>query len=665
MSVWLKKGWAVLLAAVVLAGCGGSGTSDETDGETPTGPTAATIELSTDTVNLASSGSGTALIRALVKDSSNVVLEGVTVSFSSDSGSIAVTQNVTDVGGFALANLTTGNDPSNRNITVTAQVVGTSLSDTLVIPVVGSTLAINAPTAVTAGSTGSVTLVLRDSDNNGLANQQVTLSSSLNNGLNPASPLTTGPNGSVIVTYSAITSGNDTLSASALGGTVTASHQLTVSGSSVSFALSADPTGDIPIDDAATTGSLEGSTVVTLTWSENGVAQAGRQVTFSTTRGKFDVDGGNTATVADSSVQTVTTSAAGQASVRIYADNAGTGIVTAAATNGPSAQLAVSFVSVTPSAVAISASPTSLGPNGDQSTITAIVRDAEGNLVKNARVIFSLQDVAGGQISPGFADTNASGVASTTYTSNSASATNGVTVTATVNGCCSSSVQLTVSETSLFISIGTGNTVEIASVTDYRKEFSVFITDSDGKARPSQNFQISVIPLPDDGTAFTSDGDPDVIGDEDDQDDPAAADGRYNKSAYFKGYHEWSGSLWLPTYTEACRNEDVDLDGVLDPGEDTNDDQTLTPGAGVAVDASSATQTDSNGFASVKLRYPKENAYWIQVLITVKASVNGTESVESRRFTLTGATTDYNKEDTAPPGQISPFGFSFTCADDN
>ncbi|MFZ5842949.1 MAG: Ig-like domain-containing protein [Pseudomonadota bacterium] len=664
MSVWLKKGWAVLLAAVVLAGCGGSGTSDDT--EEPTGPVAASIELSTDTLSLASSGTETALIRALVKDSSNVVLSGVTVNFSSDSGSIAVTQNVTDADGFALANLTTGNNRANRNITVTAQVAGSTLSDTLLIPVVGSTLAINAPSSVTAGSTANITLVVRDSDNNGLPNQQVTLTSSLSNSFTPTSPLTTGPNGSVSVTYNATASGTDTLTATALDGSVSATQQMTVSGTTVAYALSAAPAGDIAIDDLATAGALEGSTVVTLTWTDNGAAQAGRQITFSTTRGKFDVDNSNTATVADTSVQSVTTNAAGQASVRVFADNAGTAVVTAAATNGPSTQLSVSFVSVKPSAVAASASPASLSPNGDQSTITAIVRDAEGNLVKNARVVFSLQDVSGGQISPGFADTNASGVASTVYTSNAASASNGVVITATVNNCdvnedgvvavgetCSSQVFLTVANASLFITIGTGNQVQEPNETQYVKEFTVFITDSNGNARADQPFQASVIPLPDDGSPFNG---------TDDVDDPTTVDGIYNKSAYFKGFYVWTGSVWAANITERCRNEDVDTDGVLDPGEEHNGDDVLTPGLPVAIDATSDTRTDSSGFGTIRLRYPQEYANWVQVRIAIKAAVSGTESTASKIHTLVGAATDFNRENVPPPGQPSPFGISNSCA---
>ena len=65
------------------------------------------------------------------------------------------------------------------------------------------------------------------------------------------------------------------------------------------------------------------------------------------------------------------------------------------------------------------------------STITAVVRDAAGNLVKNQTVTFTLNDVTGGTLSVGSAITDSQGRAQTVYTaSNTTSANEGVQITA-------------------------------------------------------------------------------------------------------------------------------------------------------------------------------------------------------------------------------------------
>ena len=71
----------------------------------------------------------------------------------------------------------------------------------------------------------------------------------------------------------------------------------------------------------------------------------------------------------------------------------------------------------------------------EQATITAVVRDAAGNLVKNKTVTFSLTDVTGGTLSVASAITNSQGRAQTVYTAGARSAhSDGVLIRASVAG---------------------------------------------------------------------------------------------------------------------------------------------------------------------------------------------------------------------------------------
>ncbi len=638
MIGWLKHGWAVLLATALLAGCGGSG-GDSGSGTTPppSGPVPASIELISSLVTLRSSGADTANLTAIVKDVNNVVIAGATVNFATTvgGGSLSVTQPVTDSTGSAKATLGTPNNPENRAITVTATVAGTTISDTLTINVTGSQLTLTSPAGMASGDTANLTFALRDADGIGISGQAITLTSARGNGFNPIVP-TTGATGGATVAYTATTAGTETITATALNGTVVATANFTISSETFTLVKTA-PAGDIP---------LSGSGTIQLTWS-NASGPVSDNVTFTTTRGT--VDGVGSVTKA--------TNASGIATVTVAATNAGPAVITASTAAGPTGQLSIEFIATAPTAISVDASPTSIGPGGQQSTINAVVRDAVGNLVKNQTVIFSLSDTTGGSIFPASAVTDSSGLASTTYTSsNTASAQNGVVITGTVQGTAlSDSAALTVAQTPLFISIGTGNSLQEPDSSSYLKEFIVFITDSNGVARPNQTFTASVVPLPNDGSANPDPGVPD-------------------SAAYMKGIHVWTGTAWAQSYSSFCRNEDTDLDGVLDAGEDFNSQTPpqLTPGNQVAIDASSSFVTNASGRATIKLLYAQQYAYWMQVRIRITAAVSGTESFADQKYVLEGITSDFNRDNVAPPGRVypdnsvgSPFGRAVSCANAN
>ncbi len=136
---------AVLVSAA-LASCGGGG-----DGTISGGGGGGTAEVGSVTVlasspQLVSGPANSVTITAQVKDDNNAVLEGVTVQFSATSGSLAVTQAVTDGSGIAIAQLSPGTNLANRAITVTAQ--AGDASGNVLVNVVGTTLSITGPAAL-------------------------------------------------------------------------------------------------------------------------------------------------------------------------------------------------------------------------------------------------------------------------------------------------------------------------------------------------------------------------------------------------------------------------------------------------------------------------------------------------------------------------------------
>jgi hypothetical protein len=111
--------------------------------------------------------------------------------------------------------------------------------------------------------------------------------------------------------------------------------------------------------------------------------------------------------------------------------------------------------------------------------------------------------------------------------------------------------------------------------------------------------------------------------------------------------HYWEGTrvfssgppaFWATPHVPAvgCPDEDVNHNGVLDAGEDLNANNkieagnilTVVPETGTAGTAT----TDKNGFALFDVFYPQAYAYWLEVALTAKLTVQGTEFSETTVF---------------------------------
>lgn len=608
---------ALMVLACLLPACGGSSNrdqlKDEASAATPvdTSNTATLVEVLASSNTLQSAGSDVT-VTAFVKNASNVGLEGKSVVFAASSGTLEVVSATSDAAGAVSAKLRAGSNKSLRNITVT--VTSGAASGTLVLAVTDSTVTIAGSGSMQVGGPASTyTVRAADSANNPVAGASVAVSSALGNAISLSAP-TTGSTGTTSFTYTPTVAGTDTLTVSSLGVQTTTTVQV----NAIDFAV-LSPASNTTVA-VGTTGQS-----VTVRYKTNNVGVAGSTVTFSSTRG----------TVTPS---TATTDANGDASVLITSTTAGPATLVAQIANVGQVSLPVLFTATTPSTVVVQSNPSALQPNvagtsSSQSSIEAMVRDANGNAVANTPVAFSvLQDLSNGTLSPGVALTDSTGRAQVQFIPGPLStANNGVVIQASAGSpTVSGTTSLTVNGRALFITIAFGNTVGDVDSTTYTKPFTVYVTDANGVAVANQGLTLSILP----------------------------AD--YDKGFMF---YDAATSLWTNAYSTLpshCPNEDVNGNGILDGIEDTNGNGLLTPG-NIAVVVPGTVATDAQGRAAFSMQYGKPYATWVRVRIMARANVAGTESSQSVLMRLPAAVSDLGDETVPPAGVVSPFGQSGYC----
>lgn len=592
--------------------------------------------LTSSSGSLQSSGAdGTAVqIRALVLDSNNVVVPGAIVSFATDSGSVSLPQKTTDASGIAIVNLDTGTDPTTRTITVTAAVAGAPASN-VKVNVAGTKLTLNAASTVNAGSSSDLTVVLVDSAGAPLANRTVSFSTLINPLVSKSggtSSALTDSSGKVTLSYTAKSAVNDVVTVRALGETAVASIAI---GTSNFFIAAVDSSGAARLSaDTDACNAVRISNFV-------GATPQGGTVSVSSSRGTIYADAGCTIVLS-----APVTLVSGETQVFVRANSPGVATLTAnsSATNS-TVQGSVEFVAPLTSSAIISlqATPAVVGANAPGSTTEQVVlravltdKASQGNPVKNAKVAFSIvSDSSGGTLSqPSEVITGSDGSATVSYIAGTTTtAVDGVVVQARVISpisAASNTARLTVAQKSLFISAGTGNTILSPNSTTYQVDYVVFVTDAAGNAVRDVAITGSVRPR------------------------------TYRKGTMVLGSDK---GPWTPAYSATCLNEDVDSDGVLGVGEDTNGNGRLDPV--IPMNITSSGKTGANGTATISMIYPKDRAYWLDVDFTIRGAVSGSEARYVGYTLLTGAAEDYGTATKAPPGYVSPYGTAGACTDPN
>lgn len=588
-----------------------------------------TLTLTTDAGMLASSGApgSEVTLVALVKDGNNTVMPGVKVELAVDSGSLSLGNRVTDAKGIVSEKLSTGNDPTSRAIKITASVPGAAPATTIV-NVVGTKLSVNASSTVNVGASTDITIKLSDSAGNALNGRPVAFSSGANGlSVKGGGAAVTNTAGQLILTYTAGNSGgSDTISVRAMG--ETASAPLTINASNF-WVRPVDGGGNV-----VALANINSCQKVLLHADSNGLAQGGN-VTLSSSRGDAYRDPGCQSLLS----QPLVFDAGGNATGYVSASGPGLATLTATA-NGTTVQNTLEFVApLTSSAtILIQVDPAVVGVNlagstSQQATLRAVVRDgtAQNNLVKNAQVAFSIvTDASGGTLTqPSIVTTASDGSATVSYIAGSSpTALDGVLVQARLMGAstASATARLTVAQRSLFITAGTGNTVLTPNSATYQVDYSVFVSDAAGNAVPGVKVTGSILP-------------------------------RY----YYKGAMSFEGTdgPWKPLTRVQCANEDSDGSGMYTSAKDINGNGRLDPGIPISV--TPAVVTDAKGQATVSLLYPRDRANWLDVDLTIRGQVSGTEARYVGFVSLVGLSTDYSTKNISPPGVVSPYGTASSC----
>ena len=608
---WIKALTTLGLSAV-LAGCGGGGgSSGAVAGVAPPGPTAQTIDVVSSSLQVGGGGDQVT-ITAIVKDAGNVSMPNIAVTFATDTGTLTSASTTTNLAGIATASLSAGAIKTNRVMTVT--VSSGSASGSVKVEVIGTTLKYTGSTTIPLGDTTPMSVKATDSKGTAISGLTITVTSQLNNGLS-ATSVTTDGQGIASLIYTAAKAGADVVTFSSAG--VNATANITISGENFVFVSPAPGTAiDVGVSKALTVRYLSG-----------GAPQAGKTVNFAATSGTL-------------SATSAVTDASGGATVSIASNSASPATVQAslAAPLVAQANLPIVFVAKTPAKIVLQIQPTAIGPNTvgttQQADVQATVTDANGNPVQGKTVNFSrLADPSGGNLSTASKLTDASGQATAQYIAGpKTTASNGVVIQATVADApaVNATASLTVSQSALFIALGTGNTINNIDEQTYKKDWVVYVTDANGVAVPNITLTMKVLPL-----------------------------------TYGKGTLVYADGFWdyNPADKVFCPNEDTNYNGVLDAGEDSNGSQTLEPGNVISVSPGTV-KTDATGRATLSLIYAESYAPWVKVTLRAETLVAGTEFSKESIFIVSGSTADFNKKDTPPAGRVSPFGVN-GCASPN
>ncbi|WP_292934289.1 hypothetical protein [Noviherbaspirillum sp.] len=346
---------------------------------------------------------------------------------------------------------------------------------------------------------------------------------------------------------------------------------------------------------------------------------------------------------------------AGDAAAYIRSDTAGVATIIATVVNGPTAQTNLELAAplTSTATIAVQAEPAVIGTNAtsqsERSRLSVVVRDGtvNNNLVKDAVIEFTItSDPSGGSLSTPVATTGSDGSATVDFIAGAATTqTNGVQIQAKIQGTSKTAgTTITVSRKSLFITAGTGNTLEVPNTTQYKQDYSVFVTDATGNPVSGVTVTASVRVVHYYKGTYTTYTQQQV----DAMKAAAVAAGLPESSVTVKA--GWNAQL-----TYQCENEDSGtMNGILDTGEDFNLNGVLDPGTPLNV--SSSGQTDATGTAIISIRYPKDRANWTAIVLTVRGSVTGTEATYSTQEYILPMLAGDLQSQTNPPGYSNPYG---------
>jgi hypothetical protein len=625
---------STLSVSLILQGCGGNGAGANAGSSTAKvtttagiadqiTPLAKAIDVLSSQPSLPSDGRTTSIITVVVKDAGNRALENAIVNISTTDGQslLQVASSKTGADGTVKATLTSSGK-SNRTIPILAEVA--TLSKTINIPVIGTAVVVNGPSAVANGGSGVYNISVRDSSGVAIPDAPISIVSNAGNSVTP-STVTTDANGQAKVTLNISKATAETLTVKAAG--ATGALSIAVAPASLAF------TNITALEEIDVAGSK--SVDVSLI-DPSGVA--GKTLLISSTRGSITPANGS-----------ITTGIGGLASFTIRSPTAGIATISVTGPSQTTVTSQVEFVSKTPSLILLQPSKSLLPSNPldssvNTSALTANVRDPAGNPVKGVRVDFRADlDPSSGKIAPGFAFTDSAGNAVVTFTSGpNSTGSNGVKLSAFVQAIPTiiSSTNMTVTNGEISVRIGSSNKLEEDIPLRYLHPWTALVVDSSGNPVKDAQISVQVVPL------------------------------EYQKGFWYKPdplVDDWSTIVTATCVSEDGAQPSAPLDGVLQPIEDINGNNKLDPGGVATVQfIGDISKTKSDGFADFYIKWAKSYSYFTKIRIDVKAQVKGSEATVSEIYTLFPLAKDINGSP-SPPAIYSgtqwrgPYGVANAC----
>ncbi len=594
------------VSIIVLAGCsaGGDGDNEADTFDTPApapapAPSGAVeISLRTSRVTVQSDSSDSATITATVLDGNKAVMEGVTVTFSTNGGQISDSSVDTDENGQAQILFLCGDDKTNQTATITAQVEGLDVV-TIPIPIIGTTITFDSgdTTSIAIGESPEIlTVWAEDAGGSPIRDASVTLSAT------PAGIVSLSKDAGATDNYGKFEvfitgnqAGDVTVKVEALGTTATQTYTVDSPGAIFEIVIPEKNPCNLFTDQD-------------LTITVN--SPKGDHVQFATSVGLLSDDDESDQSVVTAKVSSGTASAvlsssqAGIATVQVF--DVVDGEIISSITDSLTVAISTPWsgegrISLQPSETVIAPST---GDISNSITLFATVKNLSDDIVSDVPVVFSIEDpTTGGEyIFPVIAYTNEYGVATSRFTSGSlASDANGITVRAAVVGTEieDDSVKIIIGGKAGSVTIGHSTKIS-ANETDtyYILPMSVLVADSNGAFVSGATVSLNLWP-----------------------------------SRYHVGY--WDRDEWVVVYTSyGNNNEDTNRNLELDTGEDLNDDGELTPPNSAAGTLPPTVTTDEYGVGNFNLVYLKNSAVWIEDEIIASTIVLGTETIATLTFTL-------------------------------
>ncbi|MBB5020050.1 protocatechuate 3,4-dioxygenase beta subunit [Chitinivorax tropicus] len=630
------------LAFVALTACSGGGGGGSTTPPPPATPQVAKLSIATvadtttnqpkNSVKTDNSDSLHVVVTAL--DANNVAVKDAVVQFSSGSGEIQATTTTTDATGKISAKFSTGlsaESKFNRTETISVVAPATNVKALVPVDIVGTTLtmklATGSSTSVPSGGNAGVVVSVRDAGGKAITNAAVSISSTGTGSVTSNNTVNTDANGDASLSVTGANAGATTVVAKAAG--ASGSLDLTVTGGTGGFAFT-QPASNTII-------AIGSETEVAVA-----VPGAGAQTTvvFAASTGAWKNTDGTWTNKSVISVPVV--GGAAKATFK----SAASGAVTIDAyradqvSSRANLTLAVGTGNTNNATVVLQASPASVAVSTDTKKnsvlLSARVTDPAGNPVLNAPVSFSIvkSTSSGESVGPTIAFTDATGVATTTFTSGSQPGK--VTLNADIVGGVgvkAGPVDIDVGGQAASIGFAQDTKLAVKDIDpNYYLAMSVHVVDGKGNPVPGAKVTLSVNPI------YFSTG------------SGCAITNNYitewpSEKAFLKSLGldlslngEKDPVTGAVTSPGLWRGVKYDLGAASDvpdafPGQ-------LTPTNGNVGSVPGEVVTESDGKVNFTYSYPKSSALWHVVRISARTMVAGSEATTNYVFRLSALESD-------------------------